>query len=197
MDSTTSPMNSSLSIQECWACPFIPTYHAILREGKKFHDAYLHGLFVAYYDRFSCSLGEPANPEDIESIRAWKKRALENLAHLMLRVYKQMDLTEVQPIVDGDTVTEAAEPTSSSLKSVHPPKPEMPSVDGSGDTAISGAGEPNQSTSGSVKKFAGPPKLTSIRKSESKASKHRLDPNSREGPLTKRRCQNTSSELAV
>ncbi len=83
MDSAASPMDSSLSIQECWARPFIPTYRAILREGKRFHDAYLHGLFVAYYDRFSCSLGEPANPEDIESVYTWKKQALEvNFFHI-------------------------------------------------------------------------------------------------------------------
>ncbi|KAK0188505.1 hypothetical protein F5146DRAFT_1002586 [Armillaria mellea] len=194
MDNAASPLDCSLSIQERWACPFIPTYRAVLRKGKKLHDTYLHGLFIAYYDCFSCSFGELANPEDIESIHAWKNRVLENLARLMLHVYKQMNPTEfcvlqhslvdtpatmphsplvrsIEPTVDRDAVTGATEPTSSSLKPTQPLKPEsrrnirslraVPPVDGSGNTAILGAGE---ATSGSAKKFAGPPKLTSIRK---------------------------------
>ncbi|KAK0186352.1 hypothetical protein F5146DRAFT_1124170 [Armillaria mellea] len=160
MDNTASPMHSSASCQEHWACSWIPTYRAVLRKGKEFHDVYLHGLFVAYYDRFSTSFGELANPADIELIHAWTNRGME-----------QMNPTEFRALQ-------------------HSPM-DTPS-DGPGDTEILGAGEP---TSGNV--FAGPPKVTSIRKSERIATKCRLNPNSREAPLTKRRRQNTSSELTL
>ncbi|KAK0453962.1 hypothetical protein EV421DRAFT_1897951 [Armillaria borealis] len=83
----------NLALQESWAQPFIPTYRIILWHGKVSLDAYLHGLFVAYHDRFHCSLGIPENPTDISSVRTWKHRALTSLAHLMLHVHNNHSIT--------------------------------------------------------------------------------------------------------
>ncbi|KAK0196728.1 hypothetical protein F5146DRAFT_994602 [Armillaria mellea] len=161
-------------------------------------------------EHWACySLGEPANPEDIEPIYAWKRQVVKTLAHLMIRVYyKQMDAIEfhavqhspidtpvtklhpslvsfIEPIINGDAVTRAtknwklthlSKPTSNNSKSAYPPKAgirAVPSTDGSEDTAILGDSKENflthptnQSTSGSVKKSAGPPNVRRIRKTD-------------------------------
>ncbi|KAK0492871.1 hypothetical protein EDD18DRAFT_1108482 [Armillaria luteobubalina] len=96
----------SLRLQETWARPFLPTYCSVLCHGKHSLDAYLHGLFVAYHDRFRCLLGVPENPQDLNSIRAWKRNALTALAHLMLHVHTNHSVPismSLPPIIPKDT----------------------------------------------------------------------------------------------
>ncbi|PBK62205.1 hypothetical protein ARMSODRAFT_1025123 [Armillaria solidipes] len=83
----------NLTLQESWAQLFIPTYRIILQHGKVSLDAYLHGLFIAYHDRFRYLLGVPENPTDISSVCTWKHHALTSLAHLMLRVHNNHSIT--------------------------------------------------------------------------------------------------------
>ncbi|PBK62400.1 hypothetical protein ARMSODRAFT_980677 [Armillaria solidipes] len=80
----------SQAMQELWARPLIPTYRIVLKYGKYTLDAYLHGLFVGYYDRFRRFLGVPENPRDLDSVLAWKRRALAKLALLMIRMHDEL-----------------------------------------------------------------------------------------------------------
>ncbi|KAK0430918.1 hypothetical protein EV421DRAFT_1743601 [Armillaria borealis] len=59
-------------MQETWVCPFIPTYRSVVQYSKSTLDAYLLGLFMAYHACFRCLLGTPTNPNDLNSVRAWK-----------------------------------------------------------------------------------------------------------------------------
>ncbi|KAK0499309.1 hypothetical protein EDD18DRAFT_1440959 [Armillaria luteobubalina] len=84
---TTQEQATDLNSQECWAKPLIAAYRTARGHGQAILDAYLNGLFIAYHDRFRCTLGTPSNTQDQASVMRWKQCALDHLAKLMFTVH--------------------------------------------------------------------------------------------------------------
>ncbi|KAK0490078.1 hypothetical protein EDD18DRAFT_1416591 [Armillaria luteobubalina] len=84
---TTREQATDLNSQEHWAKPLIAAYRTARGHGQAILDAYLNGLFIAYHDRFRCTLGTPSNTQDQASVMQWKQCALDHLAKLMFTVH--------------------------------------------------------------------------------------------------------------
>ncbi|SJL14031.1 uncharacterized protein ARMOST_17483 [Armillaria ostoyae] len=118
----------SQALQELWARPLIPTYRIVLKYGKYTLDAYLHGLFVAYYDRFRHSLGVPENLGDLDSVLAWKRRALASLALLMIRMYHES--LQSSPPIPSPSQQDLQSHDDKPLEGPSPPEPLVSSGQG-------------------------------------------------------------------
>ncbi|KAK0222663.1 hypothetical protein EDD85DRAFT_860631 [Armillaria nabsnona] len=132
-----SPIMDSQALQELWARPLIHTYRIMLKNGKYTLDAYLHGLFVGYYDRFHRSLGAPENIRDLESVVAWKRRGLAKLALLMYRMH-----------IEHSTATKHSLPASEPLQPSPIPNPSQQDLQ-SHDKPLEGPSSPEPLVSSS------------------------------------------------
>ncbi len=145
----------SQALQELWARPLVHTYRIMLKNGKYTLDAYLHGLFVGYYDRFHRSLGAPENIRDLESVVAWKRRglAVSNFYsfHLSLNVLitlQKLALLMYRMHIEHSTATKHSLPASEPLQPSHIPNPSQQDLQ-SHDKPLEGPSSPEPLVSSS------------------------------------------------
>ncbi|KAK0215447.1 hypothetical protein IW262DRAFT_1299711 [Armillaria fumosa] len=98
---TTREQVTDLNSQERWAKPLIPAYRTARGHSQAILDAYLNGLFIAYHDRFRCTLGAPSNTQDQASVMRWKQSALD----INLKASNSLPLGASQPSDEGKLKT--------------------------------------------------------------------------------------------